>query len=234
MSVKGKGKAYRWILKHLNYADDEWCLIWPFSRDKHGRPQINFDGERWAHRLMCKLVKGEPPTPKHTAAHSCGNGHGGCINPHHLSWKTQAENLEDCRAHGTLVRHHGGNVRRVLPEEVRAIRGARGFQTQAQLAAKFGVSEGTISDIWHGRSHNDNSKIHHWTPEEDAALADAYARGLNIPEAAKVVGRTLKATMTHTYRIGLKSGQPVRKIYDPPRSDEPGVSSSNGDRGSPT
>lgn len=227
MATKGEGKTNKWIRAHLNYPYDDWCLVWPFARDKHGRGMMQHEGEHWwAHRYMCTLAKGEPPTPKHTAAHSCGNGHGGCINPNHLSWKTQAENLEDCRSHGTLVRHHGGNVRSVLPEEIRAIRDARGFQTQAQLAAKFGVSEGTISDIWHGRSHNDNSKINHWTPEEDGKLKDAYDRGYSIRQAAEFVGRTLKATTAHTYRIGLKSGvPPTRK-----KSAEPGPEFSNGER----
>jgi hypothetical protein len=206
MSIKGEGKAYKWILAHKDYPHDDWCLVWPFARDKHGRGMMGFNGNSyWAHRFMCRLVNGDPPTADHTAAHSCGNGHGGCVNPHHLNWKTQAENLEDCRAHGTLVRHHGGNVRRILPEEVRAIRDARGFQTQCQLAAKFGVSEGTISDIWHGRSHNDNSKISHWTEEEDASLADALSQKMSFSQAAKLVGRSFGAVYSRSRRLGLKS-----------------------------
>lgn len=209
MTVKGEGKAYRWLVAHHDYPHDEWCLVWPFARDKHGRGMLGYNGVHyWAHRFMCQLVKGDPPTPDHTAAHSCGNGHGGCINPHHLDWKTQAENLEDCREHGTLVRHHGGNVRRVMPEEIEAIRGARGFQTQAQLAAKFGVSEGTISDIWHGRSHNGESKIKHWTPEDDAKLKEAIDLGYSFPQAAEHVGRPVGGTMGRAYRLGLKSGRP--------------------------
>jgi DNA-binding XRE family transcriptional regulator len=226
MSVKGEGKAYKWILAHQDYPHKDWCLIWPFSRDKHGRGMMGFNGARyWAHRFMCRLVKGDPPTADHTAAHSCGNGHGGCINPHHLDWKTQAENLEDCREHGTLVRHHGGNVRRIMPEEIRAIREARGFQTQGQLAAKFGVSEGTISDIWHGRSHNDNSKINHWTSEDDAKLVDAISRGCSFPQIAEFVGRSLGATTGRAYRIGLKSGRPPTK-----KSATLGSETTNGDR----
>lgn len=209
MSERGQGKAYAWLVAHKDYPHADWCLVWPFARDKHGRGMMGHNGEsHWAHRFMCTLVKGEPPTPNHTAAHGCGNGHGGCINPHHLDWKTQAENLEDCRVHGTLVRHHGGNVRRVLPEEIEAIKGAQGFQTQGQLAAKFGVSEGTISDIWHGRSHTGQSKINHWKPEEDERLKQAIARGYNFRKAAEYVGRPEKAVAARAYRIGLKSGQP--------------------------
>jgi len=214
--AKGEGKANRWIHAHMDYPHEDWCLVWPFARDKHGRGMMGANGEHfWAHRYMCKLVKGEPPTPEHTAAHSCGNGHGGCINPHHLDWKTQAENLEDCRQHGTLIRHHGGNKRRIMPEEVEAIRGARGFQTQGQLAAKYGVSEGTISDIWHGRSHVGQSMVNHWSTEEDGRLRLALANGSSYKEAADLVGRSWKATEGRAKRLKLKSGRlPTRKSYE--------------------
>lgn len=220
MGIKGEGKAYRWILAHQDYPHRDWCLVWPFARDKHGRGMMGFNGQHyWAHRFMCRLVKGDPPTAEHTAAHSCGNGHGGCINPHHLDWKTQAENLEDCREHGTMVRTHGGNVRRLMGEEIKAIKLARGFQTQCQLAAKFGISEGTVSDIWHGRTHTDNPKIQHWTPEDDAKLMDAIKRKLNFRQAAELIGRPYSATTARAYRLGLKSGQPpIQSRILPPLS----------------
>jgi hypothetical protein len=231
MATKGEGKSYRWILAHLDYAHDEWCLVWPFARDKHGRGMLGVNGQSWwAHRLMCKLKNGEPPTPEHTAAHSCGNGHGGCINPHHLSWKTQAENLADCREHGTMVRTHGGNVRRIMPEEVESIRRARGFQTQGQLAAKFGVSEGTISDIWHGRTHAGESKIPHWKPEEVDLLRKSAAVGMNFTQIGKLLGKPPHSVQSKAYRLRIPSGQPVRKIYDPPRSGGPGSEQTNGER----
>jgi hypothetical protein len=231
VSVKGQGKSYRWILAHVDYPHQDWCLIWPFARDKHGRGMLGVNGEGWwAHRLMCKLAQGDPPTPKHTAAHSCGLGHEGCVNPRHLEWKTQAENLEDCRAHGTIVRHRGGNVRRLLPMQVREIRQARGFQTQGQLAARFGVSEGTISDIWHSRSHKDGSKINHWNLEEIAKLRDGISRGLNFPQVAVLVGRPVCSVSTKAYRLGLKSGQPPI----PKKNASAGPEYSNGECGGAT
>jgi hypothetical protein len=231
MATKGNGKAYRWILSHLNYAEKDWCLIWPFARDKHGRGMLGVNGESWwAHRLMCKLKNGDPPTPKHTAAHSCGNGHEGCINPLHLDWKTQAENLADCREHGTIARHHGGNRRSLVPEQVKAIREARGFQTQCQLATKFGVSEGTISDIWHDRTHVGESKVPYWGPDEVELLRRSVTEGMNFSQIAKLIGRPAHSVSSKAYRMGIASGQPVRKIYDPPKSAEPGSQQTNGER----
>jgi hypothetical protein len=189
----------------MDYPHEDWCLLWPFARDKHGRGLMSAEGiHYWAHRYMCKLVKGDPPTPEHTAAHSCGNGHEGCINPHHLAWKTQAENLEDCRKHGTIVRTLQGNKGRLLPMQVREIRDARGYQTQGQLAAKYGVSEGTISDIWHRRTYRDGSKINHWRPEEDEHLLRALSRGESFEQAvAELPDRTWKAAKQRSERLKM-------------------------------
>lgn len=97
----------------------------------------------------------------------------------------------------------------MMPEEIEAIRGARGFQTQAQLAAKFGVSEGTISDIWHGRSHVRESKVPHWKPEEIEKLREALSLGMSLPDAtAYIETKSLGSVTSKTYRLGLKSGRP--------------------------
>jgi GcrA cell cycle regulator len=202
---KGHGAAYYFILNHVGYRGDK-CLRWPLGRDKHGRGFLTVNGEHWwAHRLMCKLAHGEPPTSDHTAAHNCGKGHEGCINPRHLEWKTQGDNLEDCRRHGTVVRHHGGNVRRLTPEQINSIKNARGGQTQAYLAAEFGVSEGTISDIWHGRSHTRVSKVPHWTDEQIQQLKDSVALGLSVSQiVASIEGKSEKGVASKAYRLGLK------------------------------
>lgn len=207
MTQRGRGKAYRWVEAHLDYPHKDFCLIWPFCRDKHGRGILGWNGRNyWAHRLVCELAHGKPPTDEHTAAHTCGKGHDGCVNPHHLAWKTQAENLADCRQHGTLIRHRGGNVRRLLPEQAKAIRDARGFQTQGQLAVKFGVSEGTISDIWHGRIYRDGSKINHWSPEEDARLRRLIGiERMTQQQAANELGRPLLGVGRRARLLGLQS-----------------------------
>lgn len=212
MTAKGESKSYDWLLAHVGYQGDD-CLKWPFGGEpKSGRGALRFAGAKgWAHRLMCELAHGKPPTPKHTAAHECGKGHEGCVNPRHLKWKTQAENLEDCRVHGTMVRHRGGNRRRLTPDQVQEIKAARGVQTQLQLATAYGVSEGTISDIWHGRSHTRPSKIPHWSPEDDEKLKEAVSLGYTFAKMAKHIGRSVSAVTGRTYRLGLTSGRPATR-----------------------
>lgn len=79
------------------------CVTWPFPRNAvTGYGKLTRDGvDILAHRYICEKFHGPPPTPEHTAAHSCGKGDEGCIAPWHLSWKTQADNLMDRVTHGT-------------------------------------------------------------------------------------------------------------------------------------
>lgn len=131
MSNRGSGKTIQWIQDHLSYPHDDWCLIWPFSRTR-GYGQFGYLGKGYyAHRYMCELVHGAAPSPEHQAAHSCGNGVEGCVNPKHLSWKTQSENQLDCRQHGTQAKSYDGISGRLSAEQAHQIR--------RQLSNCFGV-----------------------------------------------------------------------------------------------
>lgn len=149
-SKKGEGAAIKWILAHVSY-DGDGCLIWPFCRKETGYGMLGWNGESYAaHRLMCKFVKGEPPTPNHEAAHSCGKGHEGCIHPKHLSWKTASENQRDRRRHGT---HGKGSVRfKLTREQAMEIRAQKNIKTQAELAKIYGVIRATIGMIHRGET----------------------------------------------------------------------------------
>lgn len=96
----------------LGFTSDE-CLIWPFARDGHGYARIKRDGRpQIVCRIVCETRNGPPPTPDHQAAHICGKGKAGCVNPKHLAWKTQSENEADKFIHGTRVRAGSQSQRR--------------------------------------------------------------------------------------------------------------------------
>lgn len=154
-SMRGKGKGIQWVRERANYAG-EFCLLWPFSRNPEtGYGQFGFEGQmHHPHRYMCELVHGPAPSPQHQAAHSCGNGHMGCCNPVHLSWKTKSENQFDCRAHGTQAKNPFGGRGFLTAEQVIRIRGLRGKMTQRKIADMFGCSPSTVRDIFTGRSRS--------------------------------------------------------------------------------
>src|SRR5690242_5616667 len=91
----GWGIPLQWLKEQIAAAGTD-CIFWTFADNTGGRGVLRYNGRNIeAHRLVCILVHGEPPTPEHEAAHSCGNGHLGCINPNHLRWDTRVGNFAD-------------------------------------------------------------------------------------------------------------------------------------------
>lgn len=160
-----------WLHDHTNHAGGE-CLIFPFYRARNGYGVV-YDGDKrtGAHRFICKLAHGEPEDEKLEAAHSCGNGHLGCVNPRHLRWKTRSENIKESADHGRVFNKFGrpGTKRdgtyfqaptrgraRVSPEQVAVIRAQKAEGKRVKdLADQYGVHYSTISKIVSGANWAD-------------------------------------------------------------------------------
>lgn len=135
----------------LGYSGDG-CLIWPLSRTVKGYGHGKLEGKgQSVHRYVCRRVHGEPPTRNHQAAHSCGKGSLGCINPHHLSWKTPTENCADRLVHGTHTRGEKQPRSKLTGSEVEEIRSLSGQRSHRVIAEMFGVSRTTVWGIMAGR-----------------------------------------------------------------------------------
>lgn len=148
LEMRKHGAAQRWVASFaLSYEGDE-CLPWPFSRNARGYGTI---GNTMASRYICEAVNGAAPTRKHQAAHNCGKGHEGCVNPRHLEWKTCSENQMDKIGHGTTNRGERNAAAKLTPEEVRQIRANAGSVSNRSQAAQYGVSSGHISQIVNGQ-----------------------------------------------------------------------------------
>ncbi len=192
-SDKGKSLGLDFLRSLIGHQGQE-CVPWPYGCDLRGYGTVGQDGKvRRASRVMCTMAHGEPPTPKHHAAHSCGKGHDACVNPNHLDWKTASENQYDRRKHGT---HGGGGGRRgkLTPAQWQEIREAKGKVTQAALAAHYGVSDATIRGIQSGRwgtgagtrwiTHRGQTLlISDWAKEIGVRLGTLRARLKRLPEA---------------------------------------------------
>lgn len=112
--------------------------------DGYGKIKVGKDVER-THRVvfMCsgdergfELLDGE------LVRHRCDNPH--CCRPDHLERGTHLDNMRDMVDRG---RHKGND--KLTADQVKEIRSAkiRGTMTVKRLAAKYGVSESTISAV---------------------------------------------------------------------------------------
>ncbi|WP_162225074.1 HNH endonuclease [Erythrobacter sp. SG61-1L] len=147
----GAPSAYMIESVLLNYSND--CIFWPFSKYGRGYGQITFGGRHWSvHRLVCEIKYGPPPTSSHVAAHSCGNGHLGCVNPKHVRWATPSENQADRLIHGTDARGEKADRSKLTENDVRAIWCLIGTTSLSKIAAQFGVTKAAIQQISEGKS----------------------------------------------------------------------------------
>jgi hypothetical protein len=146
---RGKGAAIEWIRQHVAHVGTD-CLIWPFARnDMTGYGSFGYlRKQHYAHRYMCELVHGAPPSPDHQAAHTCGRGHDGCVHPRHLEWKTVRDNLLDRREHGTVRANTNGWTGVLTEVQVECIRALKGVLPQHKIAEAFGVKRPAIQ-YWH-------------------------------------------------------------------------------------
>lgn len=183
--VAGPGKSSRWITKHLDYADDDWCLIYPFAweQDHYPKYRTSRSGmKNWpVHRLMCEYRNGHPPTTQHHSAHSCDRGTEGCVNPMHVSWKTPGENQ--------LERKRAGSNRKITPEIADQILARKGIDRPIDLARQFGVSLRNVRFIHAGKAWQSdqfrNRRV--FTADEVIAIRSKYGQ-LRIKDLADEYG----------------------------------------------
>lgn len=151
------GSVEQWVQQHLEY-DGDGCLTWPFATGRDGRGRINNPDYPQAHRYICFLVNGPPPSDIHEAAHNCGKGHEGCVHPKHLRWATPVENAADRVLHGTQSSGETHHSAKLTQEQVDQIREWGPLLTQRELGEYFGVNGETVGDILRGVTWRDGKK----------------------------------------------------------------------------
>jgi len=150
----------RWLELHFDYPHEEFCLIWPFARKGGGYADVGKDAVL-VHRLMCEVKNGPAPSPEHHAAHSCGRGKDGCVNLHHLRWKTPAENQLERHQHEVRTPRA-----RITPEQAAQIRALKGLQTADQTAEIYGISESNVRLIQAGKTWKADNRCRIFSRDE--------------------------------------------------------------------
>lgn len=150
MTQRGAARAF---LFYAAAYEGEDCLVWPFGRDSAGYARAKYQGAMHkASRVVCLFAHGEPPNAQDYACHTCGNGHGGCVNGKHLRWGSPKENQSDRIKDGTDGRGERHPMVKLTEADVAIIRALRGVETGRDLAKRFGVAASTITVIQKGRS----------------------------------------------------------------------------------
>lgn len=146
-------EALRFLTEVVLPFEGEECLIWPLNRNTHGYASIFLSGKRrGAHRVACEAKNGPPPTPEHHAAHSCGCGHMGCVNPRHLRWATPKQNSADMVSHGKSQRGTRMHAAKLTEASVLEIRALHGTMSYGEIADRFGVSSGCVGKLLRGKN----------------------------------------------------------------------------------
>ena len=143
------GELRRYLNEVVIPYDGNDCLIWPYTRISSGYAKIKIARKLLTvSRIVCEHYHGPPPSPLHLAAHSCGNGQGGCVTPRHLRWATHQENQDDMLIHGTRIRGERNHLSKLTERDIPEIRcRLKAGCSQQSIANDYGVSQVAISAI---------------------------------------------------------------------------------------
>jgi hypothetical protein len=142
------------------------CWLWTAYLDNDGYGKFWIDGRNInAHRVAYELWKGQIPDGM-VMRHACDEP--SCVNPEHLLFGTQADNIRDKVERGRQARgdthrsrtcpeltrkgqnHHNSKI---TDDEVTWIRVLRGFYKNVELAKMYGMTPTSMSKIVLGRSY---------------------------------------------------------------------------------
>lgn len=127
------------------------CWMWTASKQPTGYGQFAGEGRTtvFAHRQSWILAYGPIPDGL-WVLHQCDNR--ACVRPDHLFLGTNADNVADMVAKGRHPEGAASSSAKLSEDDVREIRRSYVPGSAPLLAARFGVSAGTISDVTRGRS----------------------------------------------------------------------------------
>lgn len=105
-SSHGVHKSIKEFVEDSRKFDGHDCLFVPGAQKGVPAKITRFGKQMSAARYMCLLTHGTPPTEGMVVRHLCGCGHLSCVNPRHLVWGTQGDNIADANKH----RSAGDNI----------------------------------------------------------------------------------------------------------------------------
>ena len=153
--VESRNHARFWEKACVASGDE--CWVWGACRDPesgYGRFGLWWNGKTYtypAHRVALALHTGVAPEHTVVARHDCDNHP--CVNPAHLLWGSQKNNIRDAIERDRFQqgeRHYKAKLTEELVISVRR-RVAQG-EKQNAIAAELGLSKNTISKAVSGKT----------------------------------------------------------------------------------
>lgn len=147
ISVKVAERLWSWVGR----GDADSCWLWTGKTSQNGYGQFSIDGAKYRpHRIAFALAHGSTPASA-IVCHSCDNRL--CCNPNHLFLGSDATNAADRTAKGRSCWGERSARSALTVSDVIEIRrrSADGWRVGA-LAAEYGLSPASISEIRTGRS----------------------------------------------------------------------------------
>lgn len=202
---RGSLKLFVYDVAAVYEGDD--CLIWPYAKNNKGYGQVRIDGKRvLVHRIVCELVNGYPPSINCEAAHLCGNGHLGCCNARHLTWKTHKENCGDRAIHGTQKYGETCSYSLLNDYKVTEILKLKGVERVTSLAKRFGVSHSTICKI-HSRGTWKHIPMPDQSPRDHGSMFNEF-------DALKIYSMKETTTVSDASKMTGVSRSTIHRIWN--------------------
>lgn len=143
------------FMRHVSPEPNTGCWLWMAGEDRDGYGMFWSAGKTHrATHFSLTVLAGQDRPPGKLAIHSCDVPW--CVNPNHLCWATQKENIADAirkdrrRNVGPppLLRGEKNNHAVLTEADVRIIRKEpRRYGSVRDLAVRYGVCRGTIKAV---------------------------------------------------------------------------------------
>lgn len=147
MPADEKQKVIERFEKNIYYGLDG-CWYWLGYLCRFSRGRFELGKYQWlAYQASYELFRG-PILNGLFCCHHCDNGM--CVNPHHIFLGTVQDNADDFMRKGRprkCTKGERNSTTKLNNEQVLMIRELRGYLSNRSIAARFQVSESTISMI---------------------------------------------------------------------------------------
>lgn len=159
-AVSTKEDLIKTFWSKVDIRGEDECWEWTRGKDNGGYGAFKMPGIGVrAHRIAFVLAGGNLNQEKNCVCHHCDNPT--CCNPNHLFSGSKADNNKDRISKGRTGTNSRGEKHcnsKLKEYEVREILAQKGQKTQKELAAIYGVHQGTIHAI-HARKNWKHIKV---------------------------------------------------------------------------